>query len=291
MLTFSLFFLYLLIPFEKINFGTKSWENNFSLISENTSMQFYPNIRFPTKEISYRISDCPLQKEDEMESAFSIIQELTVLNFYPVSDEEEISITCQEKNKIDEGGLFIAGEGGPTNITVAGEFNVVQRGEILLIRESNCEKPNIAIHEILHVLGFDHSDNPNNVMYSITKCEQTISEDIINLINKLYSIPSYPDLIFEEISAEMNGKFLDTTMTIRNNGLVDSDYANIIIYADDKNVKEIELEPLRVGEGKIITITHLLIPQINVNKLDFLIETTFEEIKKENNKMTLQIIK
>ncbi|MCX6746524.1 MAG: matrixin family metalloprotease [Candidatus Pacearchaeota archaeon] len=291
LLVFFLLSFYLLVPFERIDFGTKSWENNFSLVSENTSMQFYSNMRFPTNEISYKISDCPLPKENEMESAFNRIQELTILNFYPVSDNEEISITCQNKNKIDAGGLFIAGEGGPVNITVAGDLNVIKKGEILLIRESNCERPNIAIHELLHVLGFEHSDNSNNIMYSITECDQTISDDIIELINKLYSIPSNPDLVFEEVSAEMNGRFLDTTITVRNNGLVDSEYARIMIYADDKNVKEIDLEPLEVGEGKMITITHLWIPQISVNKLDFIIETTFEEINKENNKMTLEITK
>ena len=59
-------------------------------------------------------------------------------------------------------GLFIAGEGGPSNITKSGDFSVITHGSILLIKESKCERPNIAIHELLHALGFDHSENPNN---------------------------------------------------------------------------------------------------------------------------------
>ncbi|GAI14097.1 unnamed protein product, partial [marine sediment metagenome] len=52
---------------------------------------------------------------------------------------------------------------------------------------------------------------------------------------------SYPDLSFENVSAVMNGRYLDTNMSIRNNGLKDSEKTKIEIYADGKLVKEIEL--------------------------------------------------
>lgn len=287
LLAVSLLFSYWFIPYGKIDFGTKSGSNNFSV--NNSEMQFYPNMRFPSSEISYRISGCALQKEDEMESAFNIIQGLTVLKFNSVSENEEIFVTCQNKQVTDEAGLFIAGEGGPTNISKAGELNVITKGEILLIRDSKCTKPNIAIHELLHVLGFEHSTNPNNIMYNITNCEQTVSNDIISLINDLYALPSYPDLIFEDVSAMMNGKFLDAVLTVRNAGLDDASSAKIIIYADDKVVKEIDLEPLKVGYGRLITIEHLFVSQINVDRLDFVIQSDFDEINKENNKVTLEI--
>jgi len=204
--TISLLILYWFVPFKITEFGMKYGNSNFSLNNESGNMQFYPNMRYPNPKISYQIYDCPLQKEDNMEWAFEILSDMSILSFYPVNYNEEISVTCDSKNKIEE-GLFIAGEGGPTNISKAGKFNVIFHGGILLIRESKCEKPNIAIHELLHSLGFNHSSNPNNIMYYISGCGQTIGEDIPELINELYSIPSYPDLSFENVSAVMHGRY------------------------------------------------------------------------------------
>jgi len=283
----SLLLFYWFISYGNIDFGTKSRNNNFTSVSGN-EMQFYPNMRFPSNQISYKISECNLQKENEMEHAFEIMENLTSLKFSPVLNNEEISVTCEEKTRYDN-GLFIAGEGGPTNITNAGELNVIMKGDILLLRESHCPNPNVELHELFHVLGFEHSTNPGNIMYNITDCEQSISKDMINLIKELYAIPNYPDLVFENVSAKMNGKFLDATMTVRNDGLGDANSGKIIIYANDKYVKEFGLEPLKIGYGRMIAVEHLFISQFSTNKLDFVIEADFNEINKENNKMTLEI--
>jgi len=284
-----LLIIYWFVPFNTIEFGLKTGHFNFSLNnSDETNMQFYRNMRYSDLIISYRIDDCPLKKKNDMENAFNIISDKTLLEFYSVEADEEISVTCDNKNKIEE-GLFIAGEGGPTNITHAGDFNVILHGTILLIKESKCERPNIALHELLHALGFEHSFNPNNIMYSISKCEQIIGEDTIELINELYSIPSYPDLVFENISAVMNGRYLDTNISIRNNGFKKSEEAKIIIYADEKFVKEIELGSFNIGHGGIILLENILINKINVNELIFYIDYSFSELKKENNKVVLEI--
>lgn len=282
--------LYWFVPFNTIEFGVKTGHSNFSLSNDSASMQFYENMRFPTSEISYRIYDCPLQKKDDMLRAFDMIENVTILEFYEVSSGEEIFVTCDSKNKIEE-GLFIAGEGGPTNITKTDNFNVIFQGQALLIKESKCSKPNIAIHELLHVLGFKHSENPNNIMYYLSKCRQTIGEDIINLINELYSTPSYSDLSFENVSAVMHGKYLNTNISIRNNGLKDSEKTKIIIYADGKFVKEVDLGVIKIGYGRTISLTNLLIKQINVNQLEFFINSDFNELDKDNNKVILEIKK
>ena len=279
---------YWFIPRGIIDFSANSGNSNFSIDSEYEEMQFYENMRFPNKRISYRIFDCTLQKEDEMEYAFDIISTTSILDFYPVQINEEISITCDSKNKIEE-GLFIAGEGGPTNITQAGEFNVIFHGSVLLLRESNCERPNIAIHELLHVLGFKHSTNRNNIMYYLSKCNQVIGEDIIGLINETYSYPSYSDLVFENVSAQIQGRFLDTNISVRNNGLKDSEAAKIIIYADEKKIKEVELEPLQIGYGRMIILGNVWISQVIVDELEFYIDYESNELDKENNRIKLDV--
>ena len=284
----SLMFFYLL-PFNVINFETKSGNSNFSLMN-GSNMQFYPNMRFPDTRISYRIFNCPLQKENDMEYAWSIIQNITVLKFYPVNDNEEISITCEERNRIDN-GMFIAGEGGPTNITVSGEFNVIENGEILLIRQSECPKPNVAMHELFHVLGFQHSTNQDNIMYNVTSCSQTIGTDMTQLINNLYSVPSYPDLTFGNVSANLAGRFLDVNMTILNSGLADSEGFNLMIYADGTLVKQMNLDPIGLGYGRIIELQKIFVAQLSVSELKFVIDDNFFEINKANNNLTLEIKK
>lgn len=281
---------YWIVPLENIEYGTDApAHSNFSLGSfTNESMQFYENMRYPGSSISYRIDRCPLKKKDEMKQAFESISAQTIINFYPVTSDEEISVTCDSKTKV-EGGLFIAGEGGPTNITRSDKFNVIHNGGILLIRESRCAEPNIGIHELLHALGFGHSSNPNNIMYSVSKCDQIIGQDTINLLNWLYSFPSQPDLSFENVSASMRGRYLDLNMTIRNNGLEDSEKAELLIYAGDKLLEEMDLETLAIGHGRIIILTNLFTLKRNIEELKFFIDADFEELDKDNNWVTLKI--
>src|SRR3989344_5751331 len=127
-------------------------DSNFSINLTSDNMQFYENLRYSDSKISYHISDkCTLQKKADAERAFEILENKTILDFYPVNSNEEILITCESKEKIKE-DYFVAGEGGPVNISRAGQFNVIYTGQILLIRQSECLNPNIALHEVVPLI-------------------------------------------------------------------------------------------------------------------------------------------
>tara|TARA_Y100000034_G_scaffold54708_1_gene66996 strand:- start:5515 stop:6426 length:912 start_codon:yes stop_codon:yes gene_type:complete len=287
----SLLILYWFIPIRTIEFGVKSKNSNFNMNDSIIgNMQFYDNMRYPDSRISYNIYDCPLQKEDNMKRAIEIISNETILEFYSVDFNEEISITCDSKNKIEK-GLFIAGEGGPTNITKTERFNVISHGSILLIKKTLCPKPNVEIHELLHTLGFDHSSNIKNIMYNISRCNQEIGKDTIKLINELYSTPSYSDLSLENISAVMHGKYLDLNISIINNGLKDSERTTIIVSSNKKIIKEIDLDSIKIGSGRLISFSNIWVPKINIQELELFINSSFNEIEKENNKIILEIRK
>ena len=288
----SLITIYWLFPMNSISFDFKAPNtNNFSINIEE-EMQFHPNMRFATKEISYKIDEkCNLQRQEDMQRAFEIIEDLTILNFKS-SEQGLIEVYCEKRSKKDaiEKGFFIAGEGGPVNVTIGKYFNVIHGGEIILMKNSNCERPNIAIHELLHVLGSNHSENSNNIMYPISKCKQIISQDMLDKIDELYSYPSLPDLEFESASAQMKGRTLDFNVSVKNQGLMNSGNFNIVIYADDKEIKQIESEGIDVGYTQKIIVTNQLITKLKIEKLELSIKADFEEINKNNNKIELEIV-
>ena len=285
----SLIVLYWLFPINSIDFSFNS-NSNFSIESEG-EMQFYPNMGFPSKSITYEVDEtCSLQKKQDMNRAFEIMQELTILDF-KISENGSIHVYCEKKSdKGTDKGFFIAGEGGPTNVTMGKYFNVIQGGEIILIKNSDCERPNVAIHELLHVLGFNHSDNPNNIMSPVSKCKQTIGQDTLDKIDELYSYPSLPDLEFEQASAKMKGRVLDLNVTIKNEGLADAGYFEIVVYGDGKEIKRIESEGIQIGYSQKITMVNNLISKLKIDSMEFSIEANFEEINKDNNKIILDMI-
>lgn len=275
---------------ELIEFKVSGPEHaNFTLnASLGQDMQFYENMRYQNPNISYRIDSCPLPREDEMKRAFNFLETRTILNFYKVNEGEEISVTCEDSVR-GEKGLFIAGEGGVTNVTVTKNFNVIFNGMVLLIRETKCPNPIVGTHELLHALGFDHSDNPNNIMYPTVNCKQTIGDDLVDYIDWIYSFPTLPDLSFENTSASMKGGYLGFVMSIRNHGLKNSENSTLIIYADNKSIKEFEVESIPIGSGRMITLSNIFIMQRNIEELALFIKYDFEELNKDNNRITLEI--
>lgn len=284
--------VYFFVPLNTLEFNpiSVSGNSNFS-INGGEELQFYKNMRYSSAEISYKIyEDCSLKKKNDMEEAFDVISNISNIEFYPVLYGEEISVTCTE-GEIIQGNTFIGGEGGVTNVTIIGDFHIIFNGKIILMRDSECKNPNIAIHELLHALGFNHSGNPNNIMYETSDCGQTIGEEIPQFLQDIYSIPSEPDLSFDNSSAIMNGKYLSANISVRNNGFEDSPASKLIVSVDGKEIKEIEISPVEIGYGRKILLSNLWISQSNVEEIEFYISSDFEEIDKSNNVYVLYIKK
>ncbi len=247
-------------------------------------MQFYPNMRYPDSLISYQISDeCNEKKTEQMKRAFQILEEQTFLQFTEKTNNPEIEISCSEKD-IAKKGYFIAGEGGPNTIINTSLYNVILNGTILLYKESSCREPILQLHELLHALGFDHSENKNSVMYPIQNCKQQLTQEIIDEINRLYSIPSKPDLIFTKIIATKRGRYINFNISVKNIGLKTAENADINVYTDEKQVWNYDLGELLIGVKKEISVKSVTASR-NFEELKFIIdeENKISELNEKNN--------
>jgi len=247
-------------------------------------MQFYKNMRFLDKNISYKIFGCPPSKISNFKRAIEILEDTTILEFTSVDVDEKISVFCQERNKVVDENFFVAGEGGPTKIIVSGDFNVIERGEIMLIRDSDCSLPIVPLHELLHVLGFNHSNNTGNIMYNVSDCRQELGQEIPNLINNLYSISTLPDLFLKNASVKIHSGYLDFNATIFNIGLLDSKPSVLNVYLNEDKIYDSEIKEISYGAG-----SNILVENIKLKTRDEVFEIKFEvlssekEIEKKNN--------
>lgn len=286
----SFLIIFYFLPFRNIRFEPVNRNTNFSL-NNSLDMQFYPNMRYPSPNISYKIdSKCPLDKKNHIEWAFEILENRTLLNFYPVKNKEEITITCDNKNRLINKSFFIAGEGGVVKVVKSGNFNIILNGMVLLIRKSKCERPLVSLHELLHALGFKHSKNKNNVMFPYSNCNQVLGKDIPYLINNLYSIKSEPDLEIKNVSSFIHNRFLNTNLSIYNVGLKKSNESSVKIFADDSLVKEINVSSLEPGQGVEFILKNYWVKPIKLKELKFIIIYNSSEINKKNNLLILKKI-
>jgi hypothetical protein len=241
----SIFGVWYVLPGQTNQFEEFSAEINFSGLPEQSN-QFYPNMRYPDKRISYNIADsCGQGKRENAEGAFRILQEKTILEFYEKEDGE-IKVLCSDiAPEAEDEGHFVAGEGGPTDIINASLFNVIFSGQVALYKDEKCDSPKVAVHEILHALGFNHNNNKESIMYPVSDCSQEIEDDIINYINEIYSIPGNADLIIKEVNYSKSGRYLNFRINVMNLGLRDAQSAQLFVYADSSKIKDFDLKSIK----------------------------------------------
>lgn len=284
------YYLYQNIPRHTINL-VSTGSNQITTTNTLPSKQFYDNMRYPDNEINYNIaSSCTENKAARMEEAFSILEEETILEFNPTDESNAIlKILCSDISpEADEKNHFVAGEGGPSRVINSTLYSVILEGKVALYREGNCMNANVALHELLHALGFDHNTDEKSILYPILACDQVIDQEIIDSINELYEVQSAPDLAFEELTASKSGRYINFHMEVINRGLVQANNVLVALYADDEFVEEFELNSISVGSKKIIDVENLKV-DLAASSIEFVIDYQNEilEISEDNNNVKL----
>lgn len=292
------YFLYMNIPGEAENLEVRIAERDGS-VEIGEVKQFYSNMRFNHRTISYDIEDeCSGEQVVRMIRAFDEIEKwVSALRFQEVEFGGDVEVICSEE-KVNVGSgkkYFIAGEGGAKEIIESGESYVIVEGIIYLFdnkKSIKCDYPNVEVHEILHVLGFDHSDDKRSIMYPfLTSCSQKLDEGLIDELNRIYALPNLPDLLFEDFNAVKRGRYLDFNLTMKNFGVVDAD--NIVLtILDNGDVIDIrEIESIGFGAGITLRTQNLRLKRRNPESIKFIIDIDdeIEELNEGNNEAIIEL--
>jgi len=288
------FLLWENLPGEPIGMGLISGPENEALnvVDYGTTPVFRENLRFSSSEVSYYIErSCPLARQKRMNEAIGIFErEMRLITLHEKSfSEAQILIGCSN-DYIEVGErLFAAGEGGPSQIINTSNFKIIVNGKISLYKESDCEYPVVEIHELAHVFGFDHSENPKSIMYNISRCDQRITPDMSRIMIDLYSIVPLPDLEIEELTAVKRGKYIDYKITVANNGLLNAYDVSLSLSDGEEIFNTVQLEDIGVGYGRILKVENMKLPSRNTDEILFIVDSLdrIQEINEDNNQKTL----
>jgi len=284
----ALYLLWTYIPTEQVEFEAYKAEVSADLPTK--SSQFYPNMRYPKSEITFFLSSaCSNKKKKDFREATKILESTTILKFSETpSEEHDITISCSNvAPKPDQENHFVAGEGGPSLFINTSRYATILEGEIALYRAETCDTPNIALHELLHALGFDHNSNEDSIMFPLTDCDQTIDSEITSEINRLYSQPALADLTIDSIDANKSGRYLNFELIVANIGLLKIETSSVDIIANNEVIKTFDLGDMNIGAKRHLTVSNLRIPK-NADEIKFVAITSVQEISKENNEATIR---
>ncbi len=256
-LGFGLALLWFNLPSSSINYD--QFSANISADALSKEHQFYSNMRYRDRIIKYSVEDeCSSKKANDVEKAFGILSEKTILVFIRDDSSPEIRILCSKLSpKPEQEGYFVAGEGGPTEIINTSVYSVILSGEVSLYRAESCDEPKIALHEILHSLGFDHNNNRHSIMYPVTDCDQELDDYIIEDINEIYTKDSLPDILIESVSANKTGIYLSFDISVANYGLKNGDNVKLKLLVDDEEIREFEIGDLKIGTRNFLSVQNV----------------------------------
>jgi len=255
-------------------------------------VQFYSNLRFPSEKISYFInSNCDSKKNSQIIKALNILaQESKIISFYSADEKNaEIVIGCSKDSYETEKNSFIAGEGGPTNYINSTLYPIILRGKVILYEETKCDYPVTELHELLHVFGFDHINNSQMIMYPYVNCEQRINPEVTSELIRLYSIPSLPELYFENVSGSKDRKYLNLSVHVNNKGLADADKVSLEIYTNGEKLETYDLGEIEYGAGSNFFVGNLEMQSSTVKSVKLVIVSGERELDNNNNVLEMSL--
>lgn len=292
---FALYYIYTNTPRSPVNLEVDIPKTDTIAVNSSPVLQFHQNMKFNHNNISYFIyPDCDSKKKQRMRDAFDYITNIVGdISFQETMSDADIEVICSDTNKDkteSDKDYFIAGEGGAREIIQTGKYNIITNGTILLYKYpenyKECPTPNIEIHELIHVFGFDHSNDKMSLMNPyLVSCDQKLDESIIKELTRLYSIDNLPDVYFEEVMAIKRGRYIDFNLTIKNSGDIDAKNVSFSVIEDGNEIEKQYVGDIRYGAGVYLKVESLKLDSMSPKKILFSLDNNnlIKESDKSNN--------
>lgn len=299
---FSLAVVFDNLPRKPVNLKINYLEpESVKLVEYGATPIFAKNLRFNHNFISYSIDEaCDEGRVSDMVAAFNIFSsEVGIISFYEFPGDydsdlgnvkSDIRVLCSDEFIKLDNNLFAAGEGGPSRIINSSGFKVIEEGKVILYNGADCHYPIVALHELCHVFGFDHSKDPKNIMYNVSRCDQRMSPDMGELIRRLYSIEALANLRIGDVVGIVRGRYLDFNISVLNEGLIAVDSVNLTILGDGEVINVVDLGDIDIGYGRTLRVQNMRVDS-NVRKIDFVIdaENVVRELNENDNRISMSV--
>jgi len=261
--------------------------------ASSTLIQFAPNMRFNHNNITYFIMDCELDKISRLNQAFFIIEnETKIITFREIYSKEDadITVSCSAESLETEKNVFISGEGGPTKFLNLSIYPLILKGKVILYEKSSCNYPITELHEIFHVLGFDHINDSKKIMYPYVDCKQRIDLELINSLIRIYSIEPLAEIYFLNASGIKSGLYLNFSVKIINEGLVNAEKIILEVYEDNRKTDVFDLKDINSGITQGFWIGNMKLNSLSTKEIKLKIITKTREYSYENNVVELKVV-
>ena len=178
----------------------------FNCDRDKRKLQFCnSDIKFNSNKITYSffknfafLDSCSDEEKDKVRTSLDKFSNdiNRVLTFSEVTEKENILIICStdKVGTLTQKGikkLTVTGQTRNWIYTIPGNTYLLESAEIELFKMNPSCFEDIFIHEILHVLGFDHITDPESIMsptsYDCENSSFSIDKEIVDEIKRIYS--------------------------------------------------------------------------------------------------------
>lgn len=283
-------------------------ESKFNLPEEEPQTL---NLRWNHFPLTVYVDTDSVRQDTEYVDAFRGALELwqastnNTVSFF-VTSSPAADVTVEWVSSLKEKAMDTLGNTDIKFINISGT-GLIQSADIQLLTKSGpkqlstIDMTNLAIHEMGHALGLNHSDDENDIMYPIlvvpSKEIKGIPDKEVSRLQEIYSVEPEPDLrIIEANVSKATVKRITTfyliniSLIIENNGLVDAISPQMAISTDGIAVKNDTLPDIQIGNSLSVTLGNLRVEK-DFSAIEIMLDpnNVIDELNETNNFINVEV--
>lgn len=126
-------------------------------------------------------------------------------------------------------------------------------------------------------------------MFPYAMCEARLDSGIAEVLKQIYSVEPATELYFVNASAKAFNGYLNISVAITNQGLLNAEKFNLDLYADGNKLEPVEIDPIEVGQTSMLKVSNIKLPRKAISLLEMDINYLEKEFDKANNKISIRL--